>query len=156
MSQSNCPIGRTMSEKSDRNYFLTANIKALLQEKLWLLDERFRKKRLITDYKMLTESESRILATLRGETLTISEIARRLALSRQAVHRTITRLVQRELLQMEPVPGNARDKRIVFTEKGEAMKLAGSRLLREIEQEIESRIGKDNFTILKSILNQPW
>lgn len=145
-----------MTEKTDMNYFLTDNIKALLQEKLWLLNERFRQKRLITDYKMLTESETRILATLRGETLTISEIARRLELSRQAVHKTISKLVQRELLQMEPVPGNARDKRIVFTEKGEAMKLAGSRLLREIEQEIESRIGTDNFTILKSILNQPW
>lgn len=105
---------------------------------------------------VISLSLARILATLRGEALTISEVARRLALSRQAVHKTITRLVQRELLRLEWFPGNARDKRIEFTEKGEAMKLAASCALHEIEQEIESSIGKENFKLLKGILNQPW
>lgn len=136
--------------------FLISNLKSLLQEKLWLLDARFKQKRLATRYKILTDAEARILATLRGEELTISEVARRLDLSRQAVHKTVAKLVQAKLLRLVSISGNARDKRIEFTEKGEAMKAAGSKVLRELEQEIEAAIGKENVKLLKSLLSKPW
>jgi DNA-binding MarR family transcriptional regulator len=145
-------IGTYMTKKSDD--FLTSNIKGLLQEKLWLLDARFKQKRLATPYKTLTDAEARILATLRGETLTISEIARRLDLSRQAIHKTVAKLVQAKLLKLEPIPDNARDKRIEFTEKGEAMKTAGYKALQELEKEVETKIGKENLKRLKLLLGK--
>ena len=145
-----------MRNKNEKNDFLTLNLKGLLQEKLWLLDARFKQKRLTTQYKMLTDAEARILATLRGETLTISEIARRLDLSRQAVHKTVAKLVKAKLLKLEPIPNNARDKRIEFTEKGEAMKAAGYKVLQELEKEVEAEIGKENLKRLKSLLRKTW
>lgn len=156
MSTNSDDLDFIMLNKNQQNDFLTSNLKGLLQEKLWLLDARFRQKRLATQYKILTDGEARILATLRGETLTISEVARRLDLSRQAVHKTVTKLVEAKLLKLTPIPDNARDKQIEFTEKGEAMKVAGYKVLRELEKEVEAKIGKENLKRLKSLLGKIW
>lgn len=142
------------SSESER--FLKANLKSLLQEKLWLLDERFKQKRMKTPYKLLTDAESRILAALRGETINLSEIARRLSLSRQAVHKTVSKLVEAGLLELEPIAGNARDKSIRFTEKGEDMKNTAHETLQELEKDVEAVIGQADLTLLKTILSKTW
>jgi DNA-binding MarR family transcriptional regulator len=146
-----------MAKKPAHNdAFLVNNLKALLQEKIWLLDNRLQQKRMVSAYKGLTEAEVRILAAIRGEELTISELARRLGVSRQAVHKIISSLVQRKLLKLQSIDGNARDKRIVFTSIGEAMKKEAANILHELEQEVESVLGSRQFQLLKSILNKPW
>lgn len=136
--------------------FLVSNLKALLQEKNWLLDNRLQQKRMASSYKTLTDAETRILAVLRGEELTISEIARRLAVSRQAVHKIISNLVKRKLLKLQKIEGNSRDKRIIFTDAGEAMKKEAAKILQELEQEVETAIGSNNFQLLKSLLGKEW
>lgn len=141
---------------SDRDNYLTFNLKSLLQEKLTLLNERFSDKRMATRYKMLTDAESRILAVLKGEALTISEVARRLNISRQAVHKKVVNLVQANLLQLESIPDNARDKRIVFTWEGEEMKASAATLLSELEQEVAVTLGQDNFKTLMELLDKEW
>jgi DNA-binding MarR family transcriptional regulator len=145
-----------MSTTIDNNVFLFRNLKGLLQEKLWLLDDRLKQKRLASRYKTLTDAEARILATLRGEELTISEIARRLDVSRQAVHKVVSNLVKVKLFKLEPVPGSARDKRIVFTQEGKALRKEAEKALRELEQEVETAIGTKNFRLLKSLLGKKW
>jgi len=95
-----------MSTIVDKKTFLISNLKNLLQEKLWLLEQRLQNKRAATRFHHLTEAQTRIFATLRGEQLTISEVARRLAISRQAVHKLVTQLVNEHLLALEPIQGN--------------------------------------------------
>lgn len=145
-----------MSTKIDNEGFLFSNLKGLLQEKLWLLDERLKQKRAGSHYKTLTDGEARILANLRGEELTISELARRMSVSRQAVHKMVSNLVKAKLFKLEPVPGSARDKRIVFTQAGETLKKEAAKALRELEQEVASAIGTKNFQLLKSLLEKKW
>jgi DNA-binding MarR family transcriptional regulator len=140
----------------ENDMYLTNNLKALLQEKIWLLDNRLQQKRLSTSYKTLTEAEARILAVLRGEELTISEIARKLAVSRQAVHKTISNLVKRQLLKLHRTEGNSRDKRIIFTQAGEKMKNEAAKTLQELEKEVETAIGSRNLQLLKSLLGKKW
>jgi DNA-binding MarR family transcriptional regulator len=140
----------------EKNDFLTSNLKALLQEKIWLLDNRLQQKRLASSYKALTDAEARILAVLRGEELTISEIARRLGVSRQAVHKIISNLIKRKLLKLEQIEGSSRDKRIIFTQAGEEMKKEAAKTLQELEKEVEIAIGSRNFQLLKSLLRKEW
>lgn len=140
----------------EKDVFMTSNLKGLLQEKMWLLDNRFRQKRMKTPYHFLTDAEMRILAVLRGEALTISEVARRLAVSRQAVHKVVSSLVGRKLLSLQKIEGNARDKRIVFTQAGEVMKKEAANVLKELEQEVEVAIGPRHFQLLKSLLKKEW
>jgi len=142
--------------ETDSENFLITNIKSLLQEKIWLLENRLQKKRMGSTYKSLTNSEARILAVLRGEELTIAEISRRLCVSRQAVHKIVSGLVDRKLLKLEFISGNARDKRIVFTQAGEKMKQEAMQKLYELEKEIEAAIGSRNLTLLKLLLKKEW
>lgn len=143
-------------QRIERDIFLINNLKGLLQEKIWLLENRLQKKRLASTYKVLTDAQARILATLRGEELTISDIARKLGVSRQAVHKIISNLVKRNLLKLQPIEGNSRDKRIVFTAAGEAMKHEAANVLRELEKEVEIAIGTRNFRLLKTLLQKEW
>ncbi|MCS5710949.1 MarR family transcriptional regulator [Candidatus Berkiella aquae] len=145
-----------MSTIVDKKDFLVSNLKGLLQEKLWLLEQRLQEKRNLTPYQELTDAQSRILATLRGESLTISEIARRLNVSRQAVHKLISQLIDKGLLALEAIPDNSRDKQVVFTPEGEALKKAAFKALQELEQEVEEALGAKNFALLKSLLKKEW
>lgn len=138
------------------NTYLTNNLKALLQEKLWLLDDRLKQKRMGSPYQTFTDAHARIFATLRGESLTISEVARRLNVSRQAVHKLVSTLVKEGLLKLDPLPNNARDKRIVFTPKGDALKREAAKALQELEQEVQNAIGEQNFQLLKNLLQKQW
>ena len=142
--------------KKTTTQFLVNNLKALLQEKVWLLESRLKKKRLASSYQSLTDAEARVLAVLRGEELTISEIARRLEVSRQAVHKIISNLVDRKLLKLQKAEENFRDKRIVFTAAGEEMKNEAAKILLELEKEVERAIGARNLQLLKDLLGKPW
>jgi DNA-binding MarR family transcriptional regulator len=146
-----------MTKKTiDSERFLITNLKALIQEKTWLLDSRLKQKRISSSYKILTDAETRVLAALRGEELTISEIARRLTISRQAVHKIISNLVKENLLKLQKIEGNARDKRIIFTRAGEVMKKEVANLLHELEEEVKKAIGARNFNLLKTLLAKKW
>lgn len=138
------------------DHSLVSNLKALLQEKIWLLDGRLQKKRSSTPYKTLTDAQARVLAALRGEALTISDTSRRLGVSRQAVHKIISELVKRKLLKLTQAEENSRDKLITFTPAGEDMKKQAAKALLELEKEVEVAIGTRNLYLLKELLNKKW
>jgi len=147
-----------MSKKSNHQHanFLTNNLKALLQEKLWLLEDRLQQQRKASSYSSLSNAEAKVLAALRGEALTISEVARRLGVSRQAVHKTVSGLVKTGLLELSVIEGNLRDKSIVFTQAGEQMKEEAENILRKLEDEVKRAIGTQNFQQLKTLLEKEW
>ena len=105
-----------MSNEDDKDALLT-NLKGLLQEKLWGLEKRLALERRNSPYKNLTDAQSRILATLRGEHLSVSEVGRRLGVSRQAVHKIVSQLINEGILSLQSSLDNERDKIIIFTEK---------------------------------------
>lgn len=145
-----------MPNRHSNDPFLLTNLKALLQDKLWLLEQRLKQKRDNTTYKAITPAEARVLAALRGEELTISEVARMFNVSRQAVHKVISGLIKRKILKLHAIEGNSRDKKIVFTAAGEAMKKQAATLLHELEQEVATAIGPKNLQQLKSLLAKDW
>lgn len=109
-----------------------------------------------TDYAFLTPAQTRLLAHMGGKPMSMSELARRLVISRQAVHRTVTELVRRGLLEVrdDPERGNAR--LVVYTEKGRQVNRSGARLIERIEHRIAERIGTDGLATLKRLLSDPW
>lgn len=142
--------------KKTHDVFLVTNLKGLLQEKLWLLEDRLDQKRNTSPYKVLSDAQMRVLATLRGEKSTISEVARRLRVSRQAVHKIASDLVTAGLLELNVKADNLRDKTIGFTIKGEQMKRTAEKILQELEKEVENAIGRDNLQQMKALLQKDW
>lgn len=108
------------------------------------------------DYAFLTPAQTRLLAHMGGKPMSMSELGRRLAISRQAVHKTVTELVRRGLLEVreDPERGNAR--LVVYTEKGRQVNRSGAQLIERIEQRIAERIGADGLATLKRLLGEAW
>ena len=85
--------------------FLATNIKGLMSDMLEWMEARNADLRAGSEFQG-TPAEARMFATLRGKERSISELARALGVSRQAVHTTVHRLVNAGVVELVSSPGN--------------------------------------------------
>jgi DNA-binding MarR family transcriptional regulator len=103
-------------------------------------------------YSSLTPAQARLLAIMAGQSASISDLARRLGLSRQAVHKTVSELERRGILQVKTDPERANAKLVSYTQLGKEVNRAGARIIDDIEVKIAKRIGKQGVDQLKLLL----
>lgn len=135
---------------------MTANLKQLLLARSdWFAREIMTGVKR-SEYAYLTPAQSRLLATMAGKPTSMSELARRLAISRQAVHKTVAELARRGILEIleDPERGNA--KRVVYTERGRQLNRAGAQIIDRVEERIAARIGRERLDELKALLSERW
>ena len=109
-----------------------------------------------TKYDFLTLSQMRIFAFMRGRDMTISDLAKRLNVSRQAVQKTISSLVDHGLLRLTESPINRSAKLIVITDEGHKMRSAINEIGEKSEEDLALKIGSDRLLELKTILKENW
>ena len=107
-------------------------------------------------YGFVTPAMNRLFARMPRKPVSISALARRLAVSRQAVHQTVAEACRRGILELVPHDSDARLRNVRFTKKGLAMKQSARLAVREIEAELERRLGAEDFAALRRILERPW
>lgn len=107
-------------------------------------------------YGFITPAMNRLFAHMPRKPISISELARRLAVSRQAVHQTVAEACRRGILELVPDDTDARLRTVRFTEKGRQMKQSAALAVREVEAELERRLGAEDFAALRRILERPW
>ncbi|WP_424195025.1 MarR family winged helix-turn-helix transcriptional regulator [Ampullimonas aquatilis] len=107
-------------------------------------------------YRYLTPAQSKLLATMAGKPFSISELARRMAISRQAVHKTVTDLVKLGILALSEDPTNRTSKLVSYTEEGKKVNKSGADQIQKIEEAIAQKIGADNLAKLKEVLAMNW
>jgi len=90
------------------------------------------------------------------EKIAIAEVARKMDISRQATHKLIRNLEQKELLAIHQLENNKKAKSIQLTEEGVACYEKRRALKSELEQEVISKLGEEPIKALKSILKQDW
>jgi DNA-binding MarR family transcriptional regulator len=105
-------------------------------------------------YDYLTPAQSRLLANMGGKPMSMAELGRRLAISRQAVHKMVAELSRRGILELQDDPGRRHGKLVVYTEKGRQLNRTGAQLIDAIEQRLEQRIGNQKLATLKQLLEQ--
>ena len=76
-----------------------------------------------------------------GNGSSISDVGRRLGVSKQAAAKTVDRLVQMGYLRLEPDPADARRKIVRPTRRGQDMLAQSARIFDEIQAEWAKRIG---------------
>ncbi len=103
-------------------------------------------------YSSLTPAQSRLLAIMAGQSTSISDLARRLGLSRQAVHKTVSELERHGILQVQTDPERANAKLVSYTALGKDLNREGARVIDEIESKLAKRIGKQGVDQLKQLL----
>jgi DNA-binding MarR family transcriptional regulator len=102
-------------------------------------------------YAYITPAQSRLLAHMGGKPMSMAELGRRLAISRQAVHKTVMELSRRGLLEVKNDPLRRHGK-IVYTESGRQLNRSGAQLIDHIERDIAKKIGDQDLTKLKALL----
>jgi DNA-binding MarR family transcriptional regulator len=109
-----------------------------------------------SEFSYITPAQSRLLAHMGGKPTSMSELARRLAISRQAVHKTVAELARRGILEIRDDPERRNAKLVVYTERGRQVNRAGAQIIERLEDRIAARIGRERLAELKALLGQGW
>jgi DNA-binding MarR family transcriptional regulator len=96
-----------------------------------------------------------MLYVLSGVTKPV-ELARRLGVSRQAVHVTIGQMIDKGLLELEDDPEDGRSKRIVIAPDGQRMRALAQQAVLQMCAALEERIGADNLAAMRRALAADW
>lgn len=135
----------------------TANLKQLLLARSdWFAREILRSVRQSSDFAFLTPAQSRLLALMAGKPMSMAELARRLAISRQAVHKTVAELARRGILELRDDPERGNSKLVLYTDAGRELNRAGARMIERVEARIAERIGTKGLAQLKQLLSSDW
>jgi DNA-binding MarR family transcriptional regulator len=100
----------------------------------------------------LRPAHTRLLPHIDVEGTRITELARRLGITKQAVGQLVDDLVQQGVLELAPDPEDKRARRVRFTPKGMAAIAHGLGVLQQIEAELSRRIGAPRMRTLHETL----
>lgn len=107
-------------------------------------------------YSEITEAMSRLCAHLVGRPVGLSELSRRLGVSRQAAHKLSKEIARLGFVEFIASETDARVLLVRFTQKGWDMADSATRQLEAIEAEIVREIGEEKMETLKTLLAIPW
>ncbi|WP_052502679.1 HTH domain-containing protein [Halarcobacter anaerophilus] len=138
----------------EEKYF---DLKFLLLEKLNLIEELSfieAKKEKFESNDIVTST--RILTLIQNGTFTSSELAKKLNISRQAIHKSINNLCSKGYLLLHNEETIKKNKHIYITEKGKELLICRNNVMKKVEKTVEEKIGKDDFLKLKELLKKDW
>jgi DNA-binding MarR family transcriptional regulator len=107
-------------------------------------------------YGEVTTAMNRLFAQLGGRPVGLSELARALSVSRQAVHQLANEAARLGLVEFVTSESDGRVKLLRFTQKGWAMSDSAARAFAAIETELAQQIGAQDLAELKRILGKAW
>lgn len=101
-------------------------------------------------------SQALLLSLVGGGERRPSEIARRLGVSRQAVHQTLAEMEAAKWLALEPDPFDKRAKCVALTESGTQLLAAVASVFTQIEGTLERRLGSSMWHGMLGALEADW
>ena len=104
----------------------------------------------------ISNSEWYIMARIYKKQPTISYVTKNVDISRQAIHKFIKNLSAKGLVEVNDVANNKKEKWIQLTALGEECYEKNKALKAQLETEIAEKIGMDQVTILKNLLQTDW
>ena len=128
------------------------NLTSLAQDLMHLLGLRLVDLRKGTRYEQVRRSDVRVFALAARHPRSVSEIARDLAVSRQAVHSSFKRLEALKILEMIPHPTSGRDKLMAVTERGQHASLTAIDQIAILDAECASIIGRKRLEQMRESL----
>src|SRR5690606_18564710 len=135
---------------------MSANLEQLLLARSdWFAREIMKGVR-ASEHAYITPAQSRLLAHMGGKPMSMAELARRLAISRQAVHRTVGELARRGILELLDDPQRRSSKRVAYSERGRTVNRPGARIIAAIEQRLAQKRGARSVETLRELLEAGW
>ena len=104
----------------------------------------------------ITRAQSLVFAHLGRGGARPSDLARRMQVTRQAMHEMLRDLGKLGLVELTADPGNRRAKQVALTARGKRMMGDAEEVLRELERELEDRIGRKRVARYRRALESDW
>ncbi|MFC7307889.1 MarR family winged helix-turn-helix transcriptional regulator [Streptomyces monticola] len=104
----------------------------------------------------VSPTQTAVFAALDEEGTTVSELARRMGVTRQTAHQAVHGLIGIGLLEQAPDPASARRRLIRRTPEGLRTHHLAERILADLEQTLARRLGPETVTALRAALEAPW
>ncbi|ANU26385.1 MarR family winged helix-turn-helix transcriptional regulator [Planococcus versutus] len=142
---------------------LTPNVELQNLNLIDLLSERHMSIRRISEQAWNEESEIRIsnsewtiMAHIYKQQPTIASVTKNVDISRQAIHKFIKNLAAKDLVEIQNVQNNKKEKCIRLTTLGETCYEKNEVLKSQLERKIAEKIGAAQLKTLKAILEADW
>ncbi len=132
------------------------NLIDLISEKHKELRKKVLEKYYEKEVVKLSEKGYYLISILNSKNLTISESARNMNISRQAVHKLSKELLKMGFIETKHFENNKRDMYLILTEKGKILYEETNLIKIELENEIIDFIGKENVEFFKNVLKYEW
>jgi DNA-binding MarR family transcriptional regulator len=124
-----------IDNNSHKNFLETNLLRLLLETSEWMESEMLKLNQ-NSEYRG-TIAEIKLFNVLRGQEKSISELARILGISRQAVHKTIHKLKDKGYLELKTSKDNKKDKKVIITDSGQAIReLNMLKIFKQIKVEV--------------------
>jgi DNA-binding MarR family transcriptional regulator len=131
-------------------------LRQLLRHRTDWIEERLYERAAHNGYGDITPAMARLFALLAPRPQGLSDLARRLGVSRQAVHKLALEAAALGYIEFIDSPDDARVKRLAFTAKGHAMVRSAEEELQRIEGRLARRMGAERLALLKELLGATW
>lgn len=132
------------------------SLRTLLRTRLEWVEDRLMKNAEKNGYGYVTPSMARLYSYLGSAPVPMSELARRLKISRQAVHQLVTEGINANFLEVIDSPEDKRIKLVKFSTNGKEMSDIALAEINKAELELAEHLGEDNIKQLRRILELEW
>ena len=139
------------------NEFETAGIimLSLLNGFSWL-DEGLQNYLRSRGWPAVTRPQSMVMACIEMGLQHPSDIARRLGVSRQAIHNTLKSMIDLDMIDLVEHPTNKRVKTVELTTMGDAMRKDAKASMRLMLETLNERLGPQKVIQLANLLTMDW
>ncbi len=134
-------------------YLETLNLIDLISEKHKELRREIRTR---WNNESLCDNKLHLIWMLTIKKMTISEAARKMNLSRQAIHKFSKSMIEEGLIKIEDNKENSKERLMTLTESGNNLYKELLEIKLKLEYSIEKKIGIDNFRTIKKLLQDSW
>ncbi len=134
----------------------TPYLRQLLASKHNWIETKVHESTSLTDYGHLTPALTRLFGHIRKKPVSISDLARKMMISRQAVHKLLIEAKEMGYVELLDDDHDKRVKLVKFTESGLEMSKICINDLTTLEHNLISVLGEEDFNHLKRILTKDW
>ncbi len=127
----------------------------LLQGFIWF-DEGLQSYLKMRGWSKVTRPQSMVMANVIAGVTKPAEIARRLGVSRQAIHITIQQMVEMDLLELRDDPDDQRSKIVCISKGGERRRNDARKAAELLTAELSRRIGARNVRNIIAAFSAEW
>lgn len=132
------------------------SLRVLLRTRLEWIEEHLMQNAEKNGYGYITPSMARLYSYLGNTPVPMSELARRLKISRQAVHQLVNEGINSGFLELLDSPKDKRVKMVQFSQEGQKMAAVAIAEINKAEEELKQYLGAENVQQLRRILELKW